>query len=827
MITHENIITLRKKTLGLTIALTAAAFAFSQEKQAISGKITDAQNNAIPYASVTFKNKSVKENTALFSDATLTDDKGNYNVSLIPGNYEITIEAINYKKQVFNKTIANGSFSGTFKLEAEQETTTSKTKELDGVTLTASKPVYKVELDKKIYDVSQDLNAKGGNLQDVLANVPSVNVESDGSVSMRGNSNIRFLINGKPSSILGITDDANALRNIPADQIEKIEVITNPSSKYEASGTAGILNIILKKSKGVGFNGSTEGTIGFMPQSRLNTNLSWNYGKLSWFVNGGGGLGRFNNKSNTSTNDRGNNDIFTVNNRSEFFFKNFNINTGLNYNFTDRTSASFSVNGNINNNDIDTKATTNSSKYGNSLRTVTGNNENNTIQLDAGFEHKINDRGQVLTASASYQNTKSNAFEDINDNYRIVFEQDNYNNNKQVTWIGKADYELPIGKDSKFEAGARYDYRNSFTENLFYNVLSGNTLDPRFSNDTDYTEKISAVYAQFKSKFNRLGYQLGLRNENTSITTIFNGYDASVNPATPIRNLKNTRNFIGFFPSAFFSYSVTDNSQISLNYSRRINRPRSFQLIPAYRLQNANNYFLGNANLNPSYVNSFELGYNYSKGSRITLSPTLYYQKTTDDINFTITKDNSGAFVTTPANIGTEDRYGVDFNYNITATKWLRLFGNLNVFGYKNVSSYKDIQTVNSGTSFQTRLTSAIKIDKQTNLQLQGNYNAPQKVLQNERLGLYVLSAGLSRNVFNNQGTINLNVQDVFNSRIRRIKTFGNDFYREAEIQMMPRMALLSFSYRFKNKFAEDKKQPQKPKRSQDQRDMGGDEGPM
>lgn len=445
----------------------------------------------------------------------------------------------------------------------------------------------------------------------------------------------------------------------------------------------------------------------------------------------------------------------------------------------------------------------------------------------AGFEHKINDRGQVLTASASYQNTKSNAFEDINDNYRIVFEQDNYNNNKQVTWIGKADYELPIGKDSKFEAGARYDYRNSFTENLFYNVLSGNTLDPRFSNDTDYTEKISAVYAQFKSKFNRLGYQLGLRNENTSITTIFNGYDASVNPATPIRNLKNTRNFIGFFPSAFFSYSVTDNSQISLNYSRRINRPRSFQLIPAYRLQNANNYFLGNANLNPSYVNSFELGYNYSKGSRITLSPTLYYQKTTDDINFTITKDSSGAFVTTPANIGTEDRYGVDFNYNITATKWLRLFGNLNVFGYKNVSSYKDIQTVNSGTSFQTRLTSAIKIDKQTNLQLQGNYNAPQKVLQNERLGLYVLSAGLSRNVFNNQGTINLNVQDVFNSRIRRIKTFGNDFYREAEIQMMPRMALLSFSYRFKNKFAEDKKQPQKPKRSQDQRDMGGDEGPM
>ena len=318
---------------------------------------------------------------------------------------------------------------------------------------------------------------------------------------------------------------------------------------------------------------------------------------------------------------------------------------------------------------------------------------------------------------------------------------------------------------------------------------------------------------------------MGLRNENTNITTIFNGYDVTNTPPyTPITNLKNSKSYSGFFPSVFLSYNVTDKSQLSLNYARRINRPRSFQLIPAYRLQNATNYFKGNADLNPAYVNSFELGYNYSKGNKITINPTLYYQRTNDDINFTVLKDANGNYVSTPANLGTEDRYGMDFNYNVTATKWLRVFGNFNLFGYKNESEFNNIKTENSGTSFQTRLTAAIKLDKQTNIQLQGNYNAPQKTFQNERLAMYAMNFGVSRTVLNNQGTINLNVQDVFNTRKRRMKTFGDDFYREAEMQMMPRTVMLSFSYRFKNKYAEDKKT--KPKKQDQQRDNGGDDMP-
>jgi len=286
MIQTEILNLITKKTLGLTLVLSAGAMAFAQQKQQISGKIVDAQNNAVPYASISFSNKTVKENAALFSDATLTDEKGNFTINLIPGNYEITIDAVDFKKLVVTKSIGQNPNLGNIKIESEQQVTNAKTKDIEGVTLTSTAKPYKVELDKRTYDVSADITTKGGNLQDVLQNVPSVSVETDGTVSMRGNSNVRFLINGKPSSMLGIDDNANALQSIPADQIEKIEVITNPSSKFESAGTAGILNIILKKTKKTGFNGSVEGTLGYLPTTRLNTNLSWRKGNLTYYLNG-------------------------------------------------------------------------------------------------------------------------------------------------------------------------------------------------------------------------------------------------------------------------------------------------------------------------------------------------------------------------------------------------------------------------------------------------------------------------------------------------------------------------------------------------------------
>ena len=230
-----------KKSLAFTFLLAAASLAFAQQKTVITGEVSGAQGAKVPYASITFTNKENKINT----DAALTDEQGKYTINLAPGNYSVSVEAIDFKKLNTSFVVTSNSAVKNFTILPEESTTNTKTQDIAGVVIVAAAPKpYRVELDKKIYDPSSDLISKGGNLQDVLSNVPSISVDTDGTVSMRGNTNIKFLINGKPSALLGIDDGADALKTIPADQIDHIEVITNPSSKYEASGTAGILNII-------------------------------------------------------------------------------------------------------------------------------------------------------------------------------------------------------------------------------------------------------------------------------------------------------------------------------------------------------------------------------------------------------------------------------------------------------------------------------------------------------------------------------------------------------------------------------------------------------
>ena len=419
----------------------------------------------MPYASIEFKNK---QNTAL-SDAALTDDNGNFTINLTNGIYQVVIDAINFQQKTYDIEINGSSNLGNITIKSAnnpENTSKTKEKEIAEVTIIGKSSVpYKMELDKKTYNVDQDISSRGGSLHDVLSNVPSVNVETDGSVSMRGNSNVKFLINGKPSSILGITDDmSTALKSIPADQIEKIEIITNPSSKFEAEGTAGILNIILKKSSSLGFNGSVNGSLGYFPNTRLNTNLSWNYGKWNWFVNGGGGYGRNQSESYADIfyKNTAENLITRSTNKPEM--KNYNISTGFGYAFTEKTSFNMSLSANSFLNNPNSLQENNSSLTGNTYRKSKGTDENNSIQIDTGLEYKFSNKGDILTINGSFQNAKSSAETDIFDNRNTSHTLYQYLNKIQFakkTWIGKLDYELPIGESSKFELGSRLDYNNN------------------------------------------------------------------------------------------------------------------------------------------------------------------------------------------------------------------------------------------------------------------------------------------------------------------------------------------------------------------------------
>ncbi|WP_100077358.1 TonB-dependent receptor [Chryseobacterium camelliae] len=799
-----------RKTLGLTFVLSAAALAFGQEKVGISGTVVDKSNQPVPYASVTFSNKANK----LLSDATLTDEKGQYKLEITPGNYDISIEAIDYKKNMINKQITAAGNIGAFSIEPEASATNLKTQDIQGVVITApsTKP-YKVELDKRTYDPSQDIVSRGGNLQDVLSNVPSVSVDTDGTVSMRGSSNVRFLINGKPSALLGIDDGANALQSIPADQIERIEVITNPSSKFEASGTAGILNIILKKNKKMGFNGSVTGTLGYLPQTNMNTNLSWRKGKFTWFLNGGGGYRESKNTNrNTSwfNNPVENTDETYTDQESITKSKsnNYNASGGLTFDITDHTSVNAS--GTVRSFDSENNGRINYFyQYLNApdafrQRLNKGSNNNLAFQGDFGLDHKFDDKGQNLSLSLSLQRNRSYNDTDVNDqSNNIPLLEDDINQktvNKSI--VGKADYELPIGEVSKLEAGYRLDVNNNDYKNM---VLESTAASPihtylgNYSYNALYKEMFNAFYLQFKSKIGKLGYQLGLRDEISKIDIDYlnlNGLGKT-----------QTKNYNNLFPSVFLSYDIAKDNQFLINYSRRIDRPRSFFLIPNPSYSDNQNIFDGNIDLNPSYVDSYEFGYSISKKS-FTINPTLYYRHTTDDVKMLVYRTNENelpVFHTKPVNLGTDDRYGLDFNFNWDATKWLRLMGNLDLFGYKTTGSYYDAAVMDKAMSFEgsgfstrARLTSTFKVDKTFNFQLQGFYRGGQKTQSQDRKDMYAINFGASKTVLDGNGTISFNIQDIFNTRAMRSTTYSADFTRDSYMQWQPRQFALSFTYRFK-----------------------------
>lgn len=851
----EIVSVFQKRAFGLALTIGAASFVMAQQKVNISGNVKDA-NDGVGYSSVTFKNTQ----NAQFSDAVLADVDGNYKLDLVPGNYDVTIEAVDYKK--FTKTVAitKAGAIAPFVIMSDGKANLNNTTDIQGVVITAAttKP-YKVELDKKTYDPSQDLVSKGGSLQDVLQNVPSVSVDTDGTVSMRGSSNVRFLINGKPSALLGIDDGANALQAIPADQIEKIEVITNPSSKFEASGTAGILNIILKKNKKTGFNGSVIGTLGYLPQTNLNTSLSWRKGKFSWFLNGGGG---YRESENTSRNDNYYNNVTTAGKELESHQNsvitnknsNYNASAGIVYDINEKTSVNASGtvrtfdSDNVGNIDYNYILFNAANTY--TQRQNNGRNNNLAFQGDFGLDHKFDDKGQNLSLSLSLQRNRSYNDTDIKefDNYSTVSSLANIINqrtrNKNI--VAKVDYELPIGEISKLEAGYRLDSNDNSYDN---NVQESTSADPTlqylglYTYDANYKELFNAFYAQFKSKIGKVGYQVGLRNELSQVTVDYQNLEGS----NTVDNRRKTYN--NLFPSIFLSYEFSKDNQLLVNYSRRIDRPRGFFLIPNPSYSDNQNIFDGNIDLNPSYVDSYEVGYSISK-KKFTINPTLYYRHQADDVKMLVYnenvpfRDSEGVlrdrivFHTKPINLGTDDRFGLDLNFNWDATSWLKFMGNVDVFGYNTKGStlYQTIDENGNnieaianfkgkGVSTRSRLTSTFKLDKTLNFQIQGFYRGGTKTEYQHRKDMYAINFGASKTIWSGNGTIAFNIQDVFNTRAMQATTYTANSTRDTYMQWQPRQFTVSLTYRFKQ--GEKVDQPKRKKDINSNATGGDEQGPM
>lgn len=775
----------------------------------LTGKVTDNANSPLEYVTVSVQEPGTY--AELFGG--VTDSTGAFSIEVTPGDYILYLESFGGSKFEQPISVTQSLNVGSIKM-AENSVVA-----LEGVSIVGNNQTYKMELDKKVYDLSQDALAKGASMSDALQNVPSVQVDGEGTVSLRGNENVRILIDGKPSSMVGISDPATALQNLPADAVQRIEIVTNPSARYEAEGTAGIINIILKKGKLQGMNGSVSVFGGIPETAGASATLNYRTGKWNLFTTLGYRYQERDREGKSYTTRFDSNgtpryeNMFSDGTRVN---NGYNINLGTEYYLDDRNT--FTISGNYQNGKNENLSTITYNMFdadysptSNSIRTENEDEDDYSGEINFNFKHEFNEPGHEFTVDArgSYSKEKEDAFlREIGDVVNST--ERSFSSERQRRVLITADYVYPFGEKGRLELGARGEMEGTLT-NFSVDSLAadGWVTKPGFSNNTDYLQNVYAAYAQYGNAIGKFSYFAGLRMENSDITV-----------HSILNESKTKKNYVDWFPSLFLNYEFNSDNQLQASYSRRIRRPRGWDLIPFTSYSNNRNIFMGNPDLDPQYTDSYELSY-ITKIGKLMLTPNVYYSNTTDNIQrYQATLDDM-SLVTRPVNVGTEQRYGGDLTFTYRPWKWWNIMGNVNVFGYKTDGEITDTRTnpdtgetisrVTSfdgeGTSWFGRLSSTFTLPASITAQLAGNYRGGQKTAQMDRKANYSVDFSLSKDLFNDRATITFNVRDVFDTRGFDVDSWGEDFAVSSENRWGVRTFNLNFTYRFNQSKRDQRKQ--------------------
>jgi outer membrane receptor protein involved in Fe transport len=793
------------------------------KKIKITGVIIEkVSKQPLEYATITFFNT---KNPKIIGGG-ITNAKGEFDIALSPGNYTAKAEFISFKAhEIKAQNYQENTAIGTIALDEDAT-------QLKAVEVRADKTSIEIKLDKKVYSVGQDLMVKGGTVSDVLDNIPSVTVDVDGAVSLRGNSNVRILIDGKPSNAVNISD---ALRLIPADAIDKVEVITNPSARYDAEGGGGILNIILKRGKNQGFNGSMIVSAGSPENTGISGNFNVKNKESNFFstlgYNKGNGPG--NTKINQENYDDNGDLVSYIEERRENKRKRegFNGNFGMELyldatsSWTNTLSLRKNNGGNPENVTYDIYSPVN--PFEKRERNTDLNRSSQDVEYNTNYIKKFKKDGHKFTIDGAFSVNRDLENSNIYGNgilpiASFISSERTTNKQRQNRNLIQADYVLPFGKQSQFEFGVRGNYATLISDYKVEEDLLGNnnfTINTQFTNTLEYKEYVNAAYTQMGTKINKLSVLGGLRFEDSKI---------QINQL--ITQDYNTKKYNNFFPSAFLTYEFNDNTSISLNYSKRINRPRGRFINPFSSYASNVNLFVGNPDLDPALSDAYDLGL-LKKWSKITLNTSLYINNTKN--SFQVIRKERGdlidgipVIVNTPFNLATDNKLGFEFTLNYTPYKWWKLNGNFNYFSNKTDGSYTYIKTdnttetidlYNTSSTWFTRLTSKISFPYKVDFQLNGTYNAEQKTAQGKNKANASMNLALSKDVLKDKGTIAFNVSDVFNSRkrINDLSTANVNSY--SEMQWRERQITVSFTYRFNKQ----KNEREKTKR---ENDNGGEE---
>jgi outer membrane receptor protein involved in Fe transport len=798
--------------LSCSISLLAQQKNYPNNNFQVSGKIVDAvSKQAIEYATITLQNDSTKK----IVTGAVTDKKGQFILeNIAKGNFTIIIQFIGYSDKI-KKISINAN------LKLEELLLDKKTTTLDHVTVTSTKQAIENKIDKLVYNVEKDVTSQGGVATDALKKIPMVTVDADGNVELLGNPSIRFLIDGKPSAIFG-NSVADALQSIPNSQIQSIEVITSPSAKYDATGTGGIINIILKKNKIEGFNGNINLSAGTRLENG-NLNLNWKKNKIglnayfggnaqleSLTPNGMDRLTTFNNGSNrlvqVSENYFNRNGYKTGIGMDWSVSKNDNITANIGYNhfgnkskgLNDQTSYQYDLNG-----------TELSRIY--SVRNFQNTFDANTFDNSISYKRKFKKEKQELDISYSGSFGKNTTYYNQSQNYKSTNNAFagsyslNPGNEDQLNF--SVDYAQPVNENFLIETGFKHVLQSILSNADVYVLNAGTGLfakDNMQSYASEYHRKIYAGYvAASFSAFHFFDVKAGGRFEYTTSTA---QYSNAANTGIP--------DYHNLAPSFVLSHTFVNRQTVKFSYSYRIERPDFRDLNPFMNMTDPHNIITGNPNLQPEIGGSFELGYNraFENGSNINV--VFFYQHQSPDIKPFITyyptyKIGDSIYndvtVSSRANISSEVKAGMNVALSLVVNKQFTIRPNFQIFN-RSMDNPLDTPSHTSSVGFRTNLNAAYVLPNQWTVEVFGNYNLGMK-WQGKQPNMYSYTIAARKQLFKNKGSIGVVIVNAFNQYIHQdilsqAKNLVTNSYRD-----MPYRSLgISFTYKFgKLKFTKPK----------------------
>lgn len=756
----------------------------------ISGKVVDENKEAVAFA-----------NVALYASidsglvkGEVTDIDGNFIIRAEPADYYIKVTFLSYQSK-----IKAGISLKSNDLELGNITLSSSSQNLDEVEIIAERSQMELKLDKRVFNVEKDLSNAGANAAEILDNIPSVQVDVEGNISLRGSQNVRVLIDGKMSSITG-TSTADVLRQFSGDMIEKVEVITNPSARYDAEGEVGIINIVLKKEERKGVNGSVQAVAGYPDNYRASFNLNYRTQKLNLFTSYGANYRKSPGGGNTFQTFDGPDTAYVYESESDRERGGFSNNIRLGSDWFINKKNTITVSGIYQ--FSDEKNTTeltyrdlfaSGELYRKVIRTDIEKEDGKSLESSINYTKTFDQEDQKFTIDLQWSERddleKSNITEENFLTQNKLF-QKSRNVEANKTYLMQSDYVLPVSKDGRFETGVRATLRTVKNDYKVEQLDSSNQFEvlPDFNNNFIYQENIYAAYVMFGNKFKNFSYQAGLRAEYSDI-----GTELKIGGET------NDYEYLNLFPSAHLTYELGKKDNLQLSYSRRINRPRFRYLLPFSNFSDARNFYAGNPDLQPEYSDSYELGYlkYFEKGS---LYSSLYYRHRTGVIDRITIADNEGFTIRFPVNLATENNIGFEANGSYKFNKKINMNANVNFYRSISEGNYEGMELNNDVFTWNGRIVGKAELMPKLDFQASFNYRAPQKTNQGRRKAFYSMDLSLAKEVLKGKGTVVASVRDVFNSRKWRSITDTENLYSESEFQWRARQFLLTFSYRINQK---------------------------